>query len=155
MPDKDRSDLDKLALDLVRIISENPTNKRFMKEWFDSILEDIKKDIETGDINEKAKPADYGKGHVNHIPSNIKGACCPVFMVKCYAKDDFEERLRGMLYHAGNTCKGINEEVYFFASKWEPHIWLKHSEEIGALRDQGVRFTFIIVTANSISEIHP
>ncbi len=155
MPDKERSNLDKIALDLVRIISENPTSKPYMQEYFISMLEDIKKDIETGDINEKAKPAGYGEGYINHIPGNFKGACFPVLVAKCYAQDDFEERLGEILYQAGIKCKGINDEVYFFASKWEPHIWLKHSEEIRILRDQGVRFTFIIVTANSITEIHP
>ena len=116
--------------------------------------EDIFGDIERGDTNGKAKPFDGRGGNCNAIPGYPNGACHPLLIVRCYNKDKLWARLTEMLYHAGIYCRGINKQVIFFTTKWDPAEVEFHRQAIRLLQHENVRFAFILISERGLSPIY-
>ena len=115
------------------------------------ILSQIREDIESGRTIGKAL---FGSGEypyfgddINLIPSRIKGDCHPILVAICYDGDRLDARLKECLECAAVTCAGINREVYFFTTKWESHAIGARVQHIEALRKNGVRISFIYMSA--------
>jgi hypothetical protein len=91
--------------------------------------------------------------NINAIPSAVMGKCHSELVVACLNRDSFNERLREMIYCAGVYCKGKNEKVMFFTSKWDSKTFDKHKKAIEILINDGVKFHFVLVSNGRMSRI--
>lgn len=117
-----------------------------------SILSKIFKDILNGGSEEIA-PHDIGDqfyGHINLIPSDKQGRCCPLLVAICYDGDNFESRLLECLNHAAISCPDQNKLIYFFTTQWNTSTARKFSGFIEALRRNGVIVNMIHMTKKGL-----
>ena len=96
---------------------------------------------------------DGGRSYINLIPSSKEGMCSPELIVLCYDKDNFTERLREMIYHAGIYCKDINTRVMLLTTKWPIEHYKIHEKAINVLRNNGLNIFFVFIGPKGVSEL--
>ena len=141
-----------LSSDLNRILREHGFENIIRSEALGRIVEGISTNGTGGkapDLGERIGDS----GHINLIPSKVKSACHEELLVLCYDRDNLDERLRKMLYHAGITCRDINRKVLFITSYWLPRIVNEHIKEVERKRQDGVEIVFVLFTKNGATEI--
>ncbi len=126
-----------------------------------ALAESIMEDVETNKTQGKAEPFDSGgsghgsgPGYCNAIPGHPGASCHRHLWVKCYNRDNLSERLREMIYHAGVYCPDDNKEVIFVTTHWDDKIHLPHRQAIDCLKRKGVRFAFVLISANGMGPIY-
>ena len=107
----------------------------------------------------KGKAPDLGMlsygGYINAIPSSIHGSCANELLVVCFNRDNLNERLREMIYHAGIYCKNKNRLVTFVTTKWDPTTYEVHRAAIDTLEKEVIKFIFVLLTERDASQINP
>lgn len=106
-----------------------------------------------GKAPDMARYMENGMTSMNAIPSSLEGFCSDKLLVLCLDRDNLNDRLREMVYHAGIYCRGINREVVFLTSKWDNQTYKLHEKAIELLRKSGVKFLFALITENGASHI--